>query len=234
MWYNGGMDVEVNDALARSAGVSGTATNGTRMAMCETPAIDDLLVAARELKMPLATLRQLALSLSGVGDERVCAEMVGVSERAMRQVNDLLRLEKLNSGLFEMEPVAIRAACAEACETVAQMPMACEVVVEYRNRLPLVTANRELLTSVVYNLLINAAGAAHDLVRLVARDTRGGVEIAVRDRGPVATAMRPGVLATLTATRFAQYMHGEMTVRRHRDGMSYLLWLPRSQQRSLW
>lgn len=193
--------------------------------------VEDLVAAARELKMPLVTLRQLALSLTGAGvdDVRIQAEMVGVSERALRQVNDLMRLERLPSGLYGMEPVAVRAVCAEAMQLVAD----CEVEIQCRNRIPLVVANRELLGSVVYNMLDNAANAARDSVRLSLRDTRDGVEIAVRDRGPVLPAMRPGGLSIMLVTQFSQYMHAEVGTVRHRDGMSYLVWLPRSQQRSL-
>ena len=59
--------------------------------------VDGILVAAHELKAPLAVLRQLALSFEGVGasDERIRDEMVSVSERAIRQVNDLTKVRRL-------------------------------------------------------------------------------------------------------------------------------------------
>ena len=45
--------------------------------------VDGILVAAHELKAPLAVLRQLALSFDGmnVKNEHIRAEMVQVSER---------------------------------------------------------------------------------------------------------------------------------------------------------
>ena len=75
--------------------------------------VDGVLVAAHELKAPLAVLRQLALSLGEMNlqDEHIRNEMVNVSERAMRQVNDLTKVSRLEDGLFEMEPVAVRAVC---------------------------------------------------------------------------------------------------------------------------
>ena len=75
--------------------------------------VDGVLVAAHELKAPLAVLRQLALSFDGAGheDERIRNEMVNVSERAIRQVNDLVKIKRLNDGLFAMEPVAVREVC---------------------------------------------------------------------------------------------------------------------------
>lgn len=199
--------------------------------------MEDLIAAARELKVPLSTLRQLALGLgmAGADDERIRAEMIGVSERAMRRVNDLLRLTRLTSGAYEMEPVAVRMVCAEAYDEVRRLAEPCAVTVECRNRVPLVTANRELLSSMVYNLLLNATAVARDEVKMIVRDARGGVEIAIRDRGPVSMAMRPGAdgLAMVVATRFAEYLRAEMGAVRHRDGMSFCVWLPRSQQRRL-
>ena len=87
MCYNGGMDVEV----------------------------DGILVAAHELKAPLAVIRQLALSFDEMNDknEHIRDEMVSVSERAIKQVNDLTKLKRLEEGMFEMEPVAIRTVCDE-------------------------------------------------------------------------------------------------------------------------
>lgn len=198
--------------------------------------VEDLIAVARELKMPLATLRQLALLMREAdGDSGwLCDEMVGVSERAMRQVNDLLRLERLPSGLYEMEPVAVRAACDEAYGEVRRLCGGCEVRVQYRNRIPLVTANRELLGSIVYNMLASASEVAQDEIRMMVRDTRDGVEIDVRDRGPVLEAMRPNGLSLLLVASFSRYLHAETKVVRHRDGMSHCIWLPHSQQRRLW
>ena len=66
--------------------------------------VDGILVAAHELKAPLAVLRQLALSFDemDVKNEHIRSEMVGVSERAMRQVKALIKLSRLTVGSFEM------------------------------------------------------------------------------------------------------------------------------------
>lgn len=73
--------------------------------------VDGILVAAHELKGPLAVLRQLALSLGELtpADEQLRGDMVNVSERALGQVNDLLKIRWLEEGMFKMEPVAVRA-----------------------------------------------------------------------------------------------------------------------------
>ena len=49
--------------------------------------VDGILVAAHELKAPLAVLRQLAFSISEMNsrDEHIRSEMISVSERAIKQ-----------------------------------------------------------------------------------------------------------------------------------------------------
>lgn len=260
MCYNGGMDVEVLLAAARRGAepvvddgmVDSVPPGGLPVVTHELPVVArglpvvahglpamvcGLSEMARELKAPIATLRQLALLFDeGRTDaKQIQTEMVEVSELAIRQVNDLMRLERLERGDYEMEPVAVRAVCAEACGELAKVTgKARAVEVECRNRIPLVVANRELLISAVYNFLLNAAIAAQDAVQLTLHDTRDGVQIAVRDFGPASMAMRPSELPLTIATRFLRYMRAETEVVRHRDGMSFCMWLPRSRQGMLW
>ena len=214
------------------------------------------MVAAHELKTPLAVLRQLALALDGLDapNEHLRSEMVQVSERAMRQVNDLAKIRRLEEGLFEMEPVAVR----EVCDAVTQelrylyREQNRRLKVSYRSRAKLVTANRELLYSVIYNFLVNALHYAYDgsQAELAIREKAGRVRVSVRDFGPSlpteiwqtmrsggaerpqATAMRPGSsgLGLYIASRFSRYMHAEVGAVRHRDGSSFYVELPISQQ----
>lgn len=220
--------------------------------------VDGILVAAHELKAPLAVLRQLALSFGEMGpsDEQIRAEMVSVSERAMRQVNDLTKIRRLEDGLFEMEPVAVRAVCDEVTRELNHLFVGSrkELSVKYANRSRLVTANRELLYSVVYNFLLNAMHYSGEGARaeLSVRDERGKVRILVRDYGPAlpidvwremkrgwiekptSIAMRPGSsgLGLFIASRFSRYMHAEVGAVRHRDGTSFYVGLPVSKQMS--
>ena len=73
-------------------------------------------MAAHELKSPLVLMRQLALSMD-LNDEKSIKftrdHMIQVSERALRQVNDLTKVSRLEDGLFELEPVSIRGVCDE-------------------------------------------------------------------------------------------------------------------------
>lgn len=231
MCYNGGMDVEV----------------------------DGILVAAHELKAPLAVIRQLALSFDQMNDkdERIRDEMVSVSERAIKQVNDLIKLKRLEDGMFEMEPVAIRSVCDEVTRELNYLFKfnKRDLYVKYSSRTALVVANRELLHSVIYNFLLNAMHYSGEETRseLRVRDYRDKVRVLVRDYGPTlpvevwremqrgwvekptSISMRPGSsgLGLFIASRFSRYMHADVGAVRHRDGTSFYVELNKSKQASL-
>ena len=122
--------------------------------------LDGILVAAHELKAPLSVLRQLAFALPEMppSGEHLRSEMVTISERAIRQVNDLTKVRRLEDGLFKMEPVAVREVCDAVSHELRHLyhHNAHELRIRYTNRERLVTANRDLLYSVVYNFLTNA------------------------------------------------------------------------------
>ncbi len=221
--------------------------------------VDGILVAAHELKAPLAVLRQLALNLPGMdtSGERMRDEMVSVSERAIRQVNDLTKMRRLEDGLFTMEPVAVRAVCDEVTRELNYLFAynRRELFVKYANRARLVTANREMLHSVVYNFLLNAMHYSGEGTRaeLVVRDTKDNVRVEIRDFGPAlpmdvwremrrgwiekptSIAMRPGSsgLGLFIASRFSRMMNAKVGAVRHCDGTSFYVELPISRQMSL-
>ncbi|MBQ3292766.1 HAMP domain-containing histidine kinase [Candidatus Saccharibacteria bacterium] len=221
--------------------------------------VQGAMVVARELKRPLLELRQLALGFDGSGpeDERIRAEMVAVSERAMRQVDDLARFEKLANGGYEMGPIAVRALCDDVLEEVQGLfgGKKCEMEVKYSNRLRLVNANAELLKSVILNLLLNAIEYEDKEMKtsLLVSESKGKVEIKVRDFGPAITsevwrevktemskpkeiAMRPGssALGFYIASKFSKYMKAEVGAVRHSDGVSFFIKLPTARQMSIW
>lgn len=221
--------------------------------------VDGVLVAAHELKAPLTVLRQLALSFSGAGtsDARIKDQMVSVSERAIRQVNDLAKIRRLEDGLFEMEPVAVREVCDAVTQELRYLFRYNErdFAVKYSNKMKLVTANRELLYSVVYNFLLNAMhySDARTHSELTVKDHQGNVRVDVRDYGPalpmevwrelrngqidkpLPTAMRPNSsgLGLYIASTFSRYMGAKVGAVRHRDGTSFYVELPISKQASL-
>ncbi|MBR2803283.1 HAMP domain-containing histidine kinase [Candidatus Saccharibacteria bacterium] len=222
--------------------------------------VDGILVAAHELKAPLAVLRQLALTLDGTGitDGQIRDEMVCVSEKAIKQVNDLTKIKKLNDGLFEMEPVAVRAVCDDVTKELMYLFKfnRRDLYVKYSNRSRLVVANAELLRSVVYNFLLNAVHYSGEGMRaeLCVTETRGKIKISIRDFGPTlpfdlwkemkrgwvekptSVAMRPGSsgLGLYIASKFSRYMKADVGAVRHRDGTSFYVTLPVSKQATLW
>lgn len=216
-------------------------------------------MAAHELKAPLAVLRQLAFAIDGAGprDEHLKAQMVSVSERAIRQVNDLARLRRLEDGLFVMEPVAVREVCDAVSRELAHLYNYNKrsIKVRYSNRNRLVTANRELLFSVIYNFLINAMHYSNEggIARMEVCDHRGRVKVIVRDYGPalpiniwrklksgqisepmpIAMRSESSGLGLFIASKFSNYMNAEIGAVRHKDGTSFFIDLPISRQASL-
>ena len=218
------------------------------------------VVVAHELKGPLSLSRQLALSLefedSLAGAREIGRQIATTSERALRQVEDLTRVARLDDALFEMEPVAVRAVCDDVTRELEYLfaQNHKELRVKYANRAKLVNANRELLYSVVYNFLLNAMHYADEgRAELFVGDTKGRVKILIRDFGPalpigiwremkrgwieqpVSIAMRSGSsgLGLYIASKFSRYMGATVGAVRHRDGASFYVELPISKQASL-
>ena len=218
--------------------------------------VDGILVVAHELKAPLAVLRQLALSLDGMDNknEHIRHEMINVSERAIRQVNDLAKIKRLDDGLFEMEPVAVRAVCDDVTRELSHLfdISRRDLKIKYSNRSRLVVANRELLYSVIYNFLLNAIhySNAETVSTLTVKDEKDKVRVDIRDFGPAlpsdvwhemrrgfiekptSIAMRPGSsgLGLYIASKFSYYMNAKVGAVRHRDGTSFYVELPVSRQ----
>ena len=221
--------------------------------------VDGVLMAAHELKAPLTVIRQLALSFDGASphDEHIRAEILSVSERAIRQVNDLTKVRRLEDGLFTMEPVAVREVCDAVSRELKHL-FGYEqrtLAVKYTNKERLATANRELLYSVIYNFTLNAmhySDASTETI-LSVQDRHGQIKITVRDYGPMLPikiwrklkqnrldqpteiAMRPGSsgLGLFIASQFSRYMGAEVGAIRHHDGTSFYINLPVSRQASL-
>lgn len=219
------------------------------------------IIVAHELKGPLSLSRQLALSLefedSMAGAREIGRQIAATSERALKQVEDLTRIARLEDALFEMEPVNPRIVCDEVVAELWRLFRfnRRELMIDYRNKRKLVVANRQLLHSVVYNFCLNAMNyGGEELPSLVTVcDRRDKIRIDVRDYGPavptkvwreikngfvkkpVDIAMRPGSsgLGLYIAAKFASYMNGDFGLVRHRDGTSFYVDLPVSGQLSL-
>ena len=223
--------------------------------------VNGILVAAHELKAPLSVLRQLALSFDLAATptefEHIRSEMLTVSERAIKQVNDLAKIARLEDGLFTMEPVSVRAVCDDVTHELAYL-FRCnqrDFRTRYSNKSKLVIANHDLLHSVIYNFLLNAVHYSNSdtISELSVNDSKGKVRIAVRDFGPAlpmdvwremkrgwlekptSIAMRPGSsgLGLYIASKFSRFMNANVGAIRHRDGTSFYVELPVSTQARL-
>ena len=111
--------------------------------------------------------------------------LLQVSDRALKQVSDYVRAQRLEDGLFEMEPVAVRAVCNNVTSELERLFATKKrgLRVKYLNRAKLVNANSELLFSVVYNFLVNAMRYSHEgtETELLVKDHAGKVKVTVRD-----------------------------------------------------
>ena len=209
------------------------------------------IIVAHELKGPLSLSRQLALSLdfedSIDGAREIGHQIAATSERALRQVEDLTRIARLEDAMFEMEPVNPRIVCDEVVTELWRLFRfnRRELMIDYRNKRKLV----------VYNFCLNAMNyGGEELPSLVSiYEKRDKIRIDVRDYGPtvptkvwreikngfvkkpVDIAMRPGSsgLGLYIAAKFANYMNSDFGLVRHRDGTSFYIDLPISGQLSL-
>ena len=223
--------------------------------------VNGILVAAHDLKAPLALMRQLALSLDLADDQptrqRIQAQLISVSERAIRQVNDLAKIARLEDGLFEMEPLSVRNLCDEVARELRPLFRYenRRLGLAFNNRSRLAIANRDLLYSIIYNFCTNAIRYSdRDTASiLTVADARDKIRIGVRDFGPAlppkiwralrqgtfnaptSIAMRPGSsgLGLYIASEFARHMRAQLGAIRHRDGTSFFIDLPVSNQMSL-
>ncbi|MBR3595303.1 HAMP domain-containing histidine kinase [Candidatus Saccharibacteria bacterium] len=221
---------------------------------------NSIFVAAHELKAPLALMRQLALALdpdNPVTTTEYQQKLISVSDRAMRQVNDLAKIARLEDGLFEMEPIAVRGLCEEVVGELKYLFRFNQkhLQIRYTNKDRLVVANRELLGSIIYNFCVNAIKYADQgsATKLAVTGSRERVRISVRDFGPalpkdiydkltgdsltspVGISFRPDSsgLGLYIATKFAKYMHADIGAIRHHDGTSFFVELPVSHQGTL-
>ena len=219
--------------------------------------VNGMLVAAHELKAPLSLMRQLALAIN-FADETTCqryrSQLINVSERALRQVNDLVKIARLEDGFFETEPVSVRGVCEAVLSELSPFFRieGRSIDLEFHNKSRLAVANHDLLYSIVYNFCVNAIHYSErgSVSEMVISERRSRLRISVRDYGPALPtkvwrelnaggldrpteiAMRPGSsgLGLYIASQFAAHMRAQIGAVRHRDGASFYVDLPISKQ----
>jgi two-component system phosphate regulon sensor histidine kinase PhoR len=220
-----------------------------------------LVAAAHELKAPLMLVRQLTLQLAETRDDAARSEIITrirlTSERSLRLVDNLTRAARLESAMFEMEPVILSSLCREVIDELSPLSTALGQNFQVKTgRSPLIAiGNRDLLRSLMMGLVDNALqyNLPGSSVEISTRIRRGEAELAVRDYGatmdlaefrrlseslgqqavPITARPLSSGLGLMIAGKFAVAMNGRLSVERHRGGgMTFRAHLPASQQLS--
>lgn len=219
-----------------------------------------IIAAAHEIKSPLVLIRQLALAASGEGLEherqRMLDQLVQVADRGLRLTTDITRTARLEDALFEVEPVNAQQLCESIVQQVAPLYAQHGRSIRFtpRRARPIVLAHRELLASVVYHFTDNALhyGDANSTVSvsLTTQAANKTLRIGVRDEGPamslrewrnarsqaqahLATRPQASGIGLYITEQFSQAMGGTTGLIRHRDGATFYVDVPISEQLSL-
>ena len=221
------------------------------------------LVAAHEMKTPLSIIRQLSLTLNDddtkISDDersRILRQIDITSERALRLVQDLTKISKLEDAMFELEPINSKKICCDVVSEISDVFKLHNRVIRFKNvrKNELIVANYELLRSVLMNFSDNALYSSNEKTEVEIKVSNVGekVRISVRDFGdelplsiwravkkqnhqPVQASLRPqsSGLGIFIAQSFATAMGAKIGVIRHRNGSTFYIDLNRSGQLSL-
>ena len=221
------------------------------------------VIAAHELKSPLALIRQLTLELESFGasdaDRAMILEQIRLtSEKALRLTSNLTKAEQLQTSLFETTSLHPSAVCEDVFREIAPLYRANDrnLRVKTKIRTQLIVANHDILRRVLLNFADNAlhysneAGIVELYTQLLKKDNV--VRFGVRDFGPALPVSvwndiisrstmsqtihaRPesSGLGLSIAAKFAESLGGTIGAIRHRDGASFYVDMPISKQLSL-
>lgn len=224
--------------------------------------LPSVLVAAHELKTPLALIRQMALllddDLTSLADKkRIQQRIIQTSEQALQLTVDLANSANLTPSLFPLEPVNPLALCQQiAAETRLNAVLyGRKISWPQRGRNSrLILANRTLLGRILANFLNNALKYTEDgsEIKVSVTAVGGAVRLSVRDFGPMMslkeyrrlidemdarktmrTRPESSGLGIYVASQFARAMNGQIGLIRHRDGLTFYVEMPISRQLSL-
>lgn len=152
-------------------------------------------VVSHELRSPLTSVSGL-LSLLQAGafgglSERGAVRLAGAESdlaRVIRLINDLLDIEKLEAGKFEMltRDIAVFSALERAVVSVQGITDRRKITIEVENSSERVYADEDRLVQVVVNFLSNAIKFSNDggTIRVSVCDLNDKVEVRVADNGP--------------------------------------------------
>jgi len=218
-----------------------------------------IIVAAHELKSPLALIRQLSLELQDgpVEHSDILIEQIRlISERSLRLTTNLTKVNRLQTRLFENTSINPRAVVAEVQMELTPLYRARERKLRFSSSssLPLVSTNYDLLRRILANFADNALHYADEegVVELFAQLRRHDdvVRLGVRDYGPrisrtqwqsiqksheshAATRPDSSGLGLAISSQFADAIGARVGAIRHKDGASFYVDVPVSKQLSL-
>ena len=224
--------------------------------------LPSVLVAAHELKTPLALIRQMALLLDDdltitADKKQIQQRIIQTSEQALQLTADLANSANLTPSLFPLEPVNPLALCQQiAAETRFNAVLyGRKISWPQRGRNSrLILANRTLLGRMLANFLNNALKYTEDgsEIKVSVTAAKEAVRLSVRDFGPmmslkeyrrlvdemesrktVRTRPESSGLGIYVASQFARAMNGQIGLIRHRDGLTFYVDMPISRQLSL-
>ena len=224
--------------------------------------LPSVLVAAHELKTPLALIRQMALLLDDdltitADKKQIQQRIIQTSEQALQLTADLANSANLTPSLFPLEPVNPLALCQQiAAETRFNAVLyGRKISWPQRGRNSrLILANRTLLGRILANFLNNALKYTEDgsEIKVSVTAAKEAVRLSVRDFGPmmslkeyrrlvdemesrktVRTRPESSGLGIYVASQFARAMNGQIGLIRHRDGLTFYVEMPISRQLSL-
>lgn len=225
--------------------------------------LSSVVAAAHELKSPLSLIRQLSLLLDddGLSDaerDRMISQVTLTSERALRLTSDLTKSIKLADAMFTMEPINPQQLCDDIVSELRPLFEANHRELRFvkRKHPLLLVANRDLLRRVIMNFSDNALHYSDSNtpveIQLGLRNYGKTVRVGVRDYGPalpvntleslgerltanssIVTRPQSSGLGIYIARQFADVMSGRIGVTRHRNGSTFYVDLPASNQLSL-
>jgi len=157
--------------------------------------LPSLIVAAHELKSPLALVRQLSLMLedgnvSADDQKKMLRQISLTSERALRLTSDLTKSVRLPDALFTLEPINPQQLCEDIIRELKPLFVANnrQVKLTSRRRSLLLVANRDLLRRIIMNFSDNALNYAEgdDCIEIKIGTHNSGkiIRLGVRDYGP--------------------------------------------------
>ena len=155
-------------------------------------------VVSHELRTPLTSIRgSLGLIAGGVAGELPprAAAMIDIalknSERLVRLINDILDIEKIESGkmVFKMQPVILDELVSQTIEANRGFGQQYDVQIELTATLPgvQVYVDPDRMTQVITNLISNAvkfSPPGYKVEVAIGREPQGRVRITVTDHGP--------------------------------------------------